>query len=204
MKKIFSVLLCITVMMCSAAGCGQGKKPSDKSNESDSNSVTVDDSSTEASTDGFDWNEVKKDITLDGKKIDFPFSMNDLGEGYEMPNVSDDFFGENSCHGLVEKTDEYGASSWICTLYFDGLKSDEYNDDIKCTRITAADTLTVQGIGKGSSLEDAEKLFGTPYEKDDFIAFYLSKTGTERIEINYDSETNKVKAVEITLNFKEE
>ena len=186
------------MLMCSAVGCGADKSTSSSTPESKSDS-----SLSEASTGSFDWNEVKNDITLDGKKIDFPFSVNDLGEGYEMSNVTDDFFGENNCHGLVEKTDENGASSWICTLFFDNLKSDEYNDDIKCSRITAAQTLTVQGIGRDSSLEDAEKLFGKPYKKDDITAFYLSKNGTERIEINYDSETNKVKGVEITLNFKE-
>lgn len=204
MKKFFSVLLCITVMMCSVAGCGQGKKPSDKSNESDSNSVTADDSSTEASTGELDWNEAKKDITFDGKKIDFPFSVNDLGENYKMKYIYDSAFGDKSCDGEVVKINSDGSESTACYLTFYDLTADEYTDDTKCTEIRSRKPLTVQGIGEGSSLEDAEKLWGKPYKTDKVFAFYLSKSGTERIALKYDTETNKVESVYITLNFKEE
>ena len=198
------LLLCSLIYISAFVGCGNESSKTDVSDNPNSTSQEQNVISSENSSEGFDWETVKQDITLDGKKIDVPFSVNDLGEGYKMGAVSDDYLGENSCHGLLKKSDENGANSWVCTLYFDGLKSDEYNDDIKCTRITAADTLTVQGIGEGSSLEDAEKLFGTPYEKTDLFAFYLSKSETERIEIRYDSETNKVERVDITLNFQEE
>jgi hypothetical protein len=57
-----------------------------------------------------------------------------------------------------EKQDGYNSAS-VCMVFFDGIKSDSYNNDVKCTRISFADTLTVSGIGAGSAMKDAEKIF---------------------------------------------
>ena len=186
------------MLMCSAVGCG-----ADKSNSSSTSESKSDSSLSEASTGSFDWNEVKNDITLDGKKIDFPFSVNDLGEGYKMKYIYDSAFGDKSCSGEVVMINPDGSESTSCYLIFDDLTADEYNDDVKCSSISNPKDLSVQGIGEGSSLEEAEKIFGKPYKKDEIFAFYLSTTGNERIELKYDTETDKVKTVYITLNFKE-
>ncbi len=88
-------------------------------------------------------------------------------------------------------------------MFFDGITAEEYTDDTKCSDISHADSLTVQGIGKGSTLEDAEKIFGAPYKSDDIFFYYLSKTGTERIELKCGENTKEVKNIEITFDFKE-
>ncbi len=206
-RKILGFILCMIITAGAMTGCGQSKESSDKSAKSGSYSVSeskYDSSSSEVSTGKLDWNEAKKDITFDGNKIDFPFSVNDLGEGYKMKYIYDSAFGDKSCSGEVVTVDSDGSEFTSCYLSFDDLTADEYTDDTKCTSILSPNDLTVQGIGKGSSLEDAEKLWGKPYKKDDIFAFFLSKSGTERIELKYDTETDKVKSVYITLNFKEE
>ena len=62
---------------------------------------------------------------------------------------------------------------------------------------------TFSDIFKNHSNEDAEKIFGKPNKSDDVTKYYLSKSGKERIELYYDSETNKVTEVQLTLNPKE-
>lgn len=197
-KQLLSISLSVLVVSSLLSGCG---KKEDSSDLSESQSITASDSETTLS-EGFDWETVKQDITLDGRKIDVPFSVNDLGEGYKISSVNDDLFGENSCYGTVEKQDGYNSAS-VCMVFFDGIKSDSYNNDVKCTRISFADTLTVSGIGAGSAMKDAEKIFGNPYMSDDSAKYFLSKSGKERIEIYYDSETDKVKEIQLNLNFNE-
>lgn len=201
-KQVFINVLCILIAAGALSGCEKKENVSDVSS-SESKVVTNSDTSSDGISEGFDWETVKKDITLDGMKIDFPFSVNDLGEGYEIPRIVDDLMGENSCFGTVEKQGEY-TSEDICEVFFDNMKSDEYNDDVKCSSIAFADSLTVQGIKIGSSIEEAEKIFGTPYKTDSVTKYYLSKSGKERIELYYDSETNKVTEVQLTLNPKED
>ena len=65
--------------MLAGAACGCGV---DNNSEPDSTAESV--GATENLSEGFDWEKVKQDITFEGKKIDFPFCVNDLGEGYEM------------------------------------------------------------------------------------------------------------------------
>ena len=133
-------------------GCGKNEGSSDLS---ESQSVSASDSG-QSLSEGFDWETVRHNITLDGRKIDVPFSVNDLGEGYEIPTVNDDLFGEDSCYGTVEKPGEYYPEQ-VCMVFFDGIKADSYSNDAKCTRISFADTLTVCGIGAGSSVKNAEE-----------------------------------------------
>ena len=181
------------------SGCGKNEKPSDLSESQPASAADSDQSLSE----GFDWETIRHNITLDGRKIDVPFSVNDLGEGYGISTINDDLFGENSCYGTVEKPGEYTSES-VCMVFFDGIKADSYNNDVKCSRISFADTLTVCGIGAGSSVKDTEELFGSPCKTDDTAKYFLSKSGKERIEIYYDPETDKVTEVQLNLNFKED
>ena len=89
-------------------------------------------------------------------------------------------------------------------VYFYGVKADDYNSSVKCSSIAFAPTLYVQGIGKGSSMEDAEKVLGKPYDTDKVANYYLSKSGKERITIYYDEETNKVEQIQIKCSVNEE
>ena len=195
-RKILSLFLCSVMLAVAACGCGV-----DNNSEPDSTADSV--GATENLSEGFDWEKVKQDITFEGKKIDFPFCVNDLGKGYEMDYIYDSLFEEKCCDGAVVKVNDDGSETKVCYLFFDGITAEEYTDDTKCTRISNPESLTVQGIGKGSTLEEAEKIFGTPYKSNDIFFYYLSKTGTERIELRCDKNTKEVKNIEITLNFKE-
>lgn len=198
-KRLLWISLGAVIVSSLLTGCGKNEGSSDLS---ESQSVSASDSG-QSLSEGFDWETVRHNITLDGRKIDVPFSVNDLGEGYEIPTVNDDLFGEDSCYGTVEKPGEYYPEQ-VCMVFFDGIKADSYSNDAKCTRISFADTLTVCGIGAGSSVKDAEETFGSPSMTDDTAMYFLSKSGKERIEIYYDTATDKVKEVQLNLNFKED
>ena len=184
-RKILSVFLCTVMLAGAACGCGV-----DNNSEPDSTADSV--GTTENLSEGFDWEKVKQDITFEGKKIDFPFCVNDLGKGYEMDYIYDSLFEEKCCDGAVVKVNDDGSEEKVCYLFFDGITAEEYTDDTKCTRISNPESLIVQGIGKGSTLEEAEKIFGTPYKSNDIFFYYLSKTGTERIELRCDKNTKEV------------
>lgn len=87
----------------------------------------------EISTGKLDWNIAKKDITFDGKKIDFPFSVNDLGESYKMYSVYDTPLFDKCCSRRVVRINEDGLEAISCMLFFDNIIADEYNDDVKCS-----------------------------------------------------------------------
>ena len=195
-KQILYAALCMLMASCALSSCGSNKKESSVS-ESQSTSAV----GSTSSSDGFDWDIVKQDITRDGNKIDFPCSANDLGKDYIMSKINDDLFGENMCYGSVDKPGEY-TNTMICMVYFYGVKADDYNSSVKCSSIAFAPTLYVQGIGEGSSMEDAEKVFGKPYDTNEVANYYLSKSGKERITIYYDEETNKVEQIQIKCSVK--
>ena len=198
-QKRLPLILSAFIAISFLTGCANESQNTNRSDTSYAESQEQTDLTSDTQADGFDWESVRQDITLDGRKIDFPFSVNNLDKGYEIPYVTDDLFGENACYGTVEKPGEY-VSETVCMVFFDGIKSDQYNDDVKCTRISSADSLMIQGIGKGSSFEDAEKILGKPYQSDDSARYYLSKSGNERIEVYYDAEdTDKVSEVQITI-----
>lgn len=195
-KQLFSIALGVLMVSALLSGCGKNENSSEVSGSQSTTASDMDSSLSE----GFDWETVKQNITIDGKKIDFPFSVNDLGGDYEINNVID--WGEKNCQGLVVKKDE--KETWVCTLYFDDYSAEDYNDNVKCTSIMFANSLTVQDIGVGTAKEEADKVFGQPYKTDEKTLYYLSKNGTERIDVCYDPDTDKVTEVDIFLNFKEE
>ena len=84
-RKILSLFLCSVMLAGAACGCG-----SDNNSNPDSIADSV--GTTENISEGFDWEKVKQDITFEGRKIDFPFCVNDLGKGYEMDYIYDSLF----------------------------------------------------------------------------------------------------------------
>ena len=102
-KKILLTLLLSAAIVASAAACGTSTPSVSVSNQENSANTpstasAVSQSAVESSNttlsevslnknDDFDFDELCKNIEINGKKYTFPFSLNDLGEGYTLKNI---------------------------------------------------------------------------------------------------------------------
>lgn len=102
-KKILLTLLLSAAIVASAAACGTSTPSVSVSNQENSANTpstasAVSQSAVESSNttlsevslnknDDFDFDELCKNIEINGKKYTFPFSLDDLGEGYSFKNI---------------------------------------------------------------------------------------------------------------------
>ena len=82
MKKIFSVLLCTIMLVCSATGCGVDDNLSVDSTVEQSQSIEYE--TIEPSEGGWTAETVASTIRLCSKPIELPFTVGSLGEEFEF------------------------------------------------------------------------------------------------------------------------
>lgn len=157
-KKVRRVaVICAVALMLGLTGCG---KESDKKEESSINQQEIEESSVGGNeTKTVDSvseiiEQVFNNIEVDGKHVDFPFSLNDLGDEYEFANYVD-----------------MGDGRYIMDLIFNGeniagvcvfAKSKEEidrNSNITEINITGSNkqVITINSIDCNSTVEDVEK-----------------------------------------------
>ncbi|MDE6208918.1 MAG: hypothetical protein K2M73_04475 [Lachnospiraceae bacterium] len=99
MRKKFLRLVCICAMVSSLVMGGCGDTQETKGNNSTNEAATTKENDTKEdikdSQSGeypygtFDVDEICKHIEINGKQVDFPFTLNDLGEDYEFSRCDD-------------------------------------------------------------------------------------------------------------------
>ena len=143
---------------------------------------TTEESTTQAETvnageTSFDYDEVCKNIVINGKQYTFPFSVEELGEGYSIENI---------CYSKLESDDEYYSvdakliynNSDIASIWYFGITEEEKENNsidfsIKKVDYFHQDDLLNEfnnyhiGIGGIKIEDDANNVltkFGTPTE----------------------------------------
>ena len=134
MKKIFSILLCISMLMCSATGCGTD-------NNSSIDSKTEQSQSSEYETikppeDGWTIEELMSVTYVCGKQLTYPLTMNSFGNKVEIfedtlkvqnaketPSVMAELCSDNEFMGAAffnrGSVDDVSGDTPINTISFD-------------------------------------------------------------------------------------
>lgn len=153
-------MVCIVTLMLalSFGGCG------DKEKKADTTAVTKENETTTVSQEGtgqseseIDFSQVYDNIELNGKKIPFPFTLNDLGEEYDFKwdvvDMGDGLYGADLAY-----KDEILAS-----VYMYGKTLDSINRESEIVCIVIYDNreqlFLINGINCNSNLSDVEQIF---------------------------------------------
>ena len=200
MRKKFLKLVCICAMVSSLimGGCGDTQETKDSTNETattkenDTKENTTSDKSGEYPYGTFDVDEICKHIEINGKQVDFPFTLNDLGEDYEFVRCEE--YSEGIYSGFITYKGEeiLGMSSYEENeLNRDSVISDIY---IFCYDVNNTDILSMCGIKRGSKIEKIIETFGEPTEKseDSFSGMYFYKSEKGFVSISYFKENGVI------------
>lgn len=217
MKKILLTMLLSVLTVTAVTGCGdktdtsQVESSSEQSTEnSDISEVTDGNSESESAavTGTFDWDTAMSQTTLEGKEIPMPFSVNDLGETYELRVLVNAFFGGSGCtadlYNTAYEDSETGeiTEKSLGSVSFDYVSAEEYTDDCKISYFES-DELNIQGIQEGVSMELVYDTWGEPHESDDVAVYYFNKEQDKMISIYIDDE-NKIQLMNVDFEFEKD
>ena len=205
LKRVAWILL-MTGMMA-LVGCNETKndkadettKQAVETKENDSTKDTTQDKSDEYPYGTFDFEEACKHIEINGKKVDFPFTLNDLGDNYEFVDCDD---GHNGIYGgyIAYK----GEKIFMMSCHETGeLTRDSEINDIEIYSLSASeDIMSICGIKKGIPIEDVIEIFGKPtYAPEDSVSGnygYSEEKGL--ISFTYFTEKQKIYIIHIIAN----
>ena len=167
MRKRLKRVACIWLIagMVALVGCNETKndkadettKQVVETKENDSTKDTTQDKSDEYPYGTFDFEEACKYIEINGKKVDFPFTLNDLGDDYEF--VDYDEYVEGIYSGYIAYK---GEKIFTMSSHETGeLTRDSEINDIEIYSLSASeDIMSICGIKKGTPIEEVIEVFG--------------------------------------------
>ena len=162
-KKIFSVLLCITMLMCSSTGCGVDESSSVDSTVEQSQSVEY--KTIKPPEDGWSIEELLNVTTFFGHQLSYPLTPDVLGDDFTI--VTEDAVIKNGNVGVeLDYQDEF-----VCMISYTGLKKIEnIKNDSVIGRMSVykkeefGNYITINSISFGSNYDDVERALGTPID----------------------------------------
>lgn len=210
MRKRLKRAACIWLMtgMMALVGCNEAKndkadettKQVVETKENDSTKDTTQDKSDEYPYGTFDFEEACKHIEINGKKVNFPFTLNDLGDDYEFVDCDEyvegiysgyiAYKGEKILTMSCEENDKLDRESIISDI---GIIPDDVDNE---------NVLNICGIEKGISGEQVIEIFGKPTEvsEDEVSGYYRYSSKKGFIRFSYYTEKSKVEYIKIIAN----
>lgn len=152
-KKILTALLLSVILVVSTAACSTSTQTVTESSTPSSVVSETQMSNDVSQTGSFDFDEVCKNIVINGKKYTFPFSVEELGEGYSLGDMS---------YSKLEKDDEYYSAHTnlyynnmeIADVWFFGITEKEKDDNS-----INFSTKKIENLNQSSSLNDINEIF---------------------------------------------
>ena len=214
MKRKIILFMVIAAMSLSITGCGR-----DASSETDSSNISSSYISEEVSVDdsyetvavpegGWTAEELLKTIRINGESIEVPFTVESLGEDYQLDEKISSW-DENK--KTLTSSLLYNGDPFM-TVYISNVQSNNLNvakslevvrlgvlnsDNIDLNEITI-----VNGIHIGSTDEYVKAVLGEPSEVDGNNLIYKDKNNKRNIAVFWIDENSKVR--NIFLLFKDE
>lgn len=228
MRKKLLKLACLCVMVSTLAmgGCGNSEdtknstnevtttKESDTKEEATTKKDTKEETTTTEDTTEdkaenqsgeypygtFDFDEVCKHIMINGKQVDFPFTLNDLGDDYKFVRCDDgyegiyggfiSYKGEEILMMACEEENELDRDSVISDI------------SIYCEDVNKKDIINICGIQKGSEMEKVIETFGEPtvISEDSFSGLYYYKSEKGFVRFSYFKDNELVDDCKIIIS----
>lgn len=206
-KKVVVSFVLAVLMSVGAAGCGNGTVQTSQSPAESNQSSTVQ-SNSSTSEGHFDFDEVCKNIVINGKRYTFPFSVEELGEGYTIP---DNVMYMNLKDGKIAAVadivyGEYKLDVMFYELADESQKNRKYLKTQKVNNVSCffndfldkgipSDFFVLDGITYGSTIDDVRKKFGEPLPENIVYKLNSNKVGS------YNYYTDDTKACGISIHF---
>ena len=198
-------VICIATLMLALtfSGCGEKEK------KADTTAVTKENKTTTASQEGssqseseFDFSQVYDNIELNGKKIPFPFTLNDLGEEYDFKwdvvDMGDGLYGADLAYD----------GERIALVYMYGEKKESITRESKIIRLelysSKEQMFTINGINCKSTLDDVSNNFlNLPirYDKNNEIGGYRASDGNGKV-FDIDIDNNEITSITVRKEIK--
>ena len=211
MRKRLKRAACIWLIasMVALVGCNEAKndkadettKQVVETKENDSTKDTTQDKSDEYPYGTFDFEEACKYIEINGKKVDFPFTLNDLGDDYEFVDCDD---GHNGIYGgyIAYK----GEKIFMMSCHESGeLTRNSKINDISIYSLSASeDIMSICGIKKGTPIEEVIRVLGKTKNifEDEVSGMYIYSCKEGMISFSYFTEKKTVSTISILLQIK--
>ena len=213
MRKRLKRVACIWLIasMVALVGCNETKndkayettKQVVETKENDSTKDTTQDTTQDKSDEypygTFDFEEACKHIEINGKKVDFPFTLNDLGDDYEF--VDYDEYVEGIYSGYIAYKGEK-----IFTMSCHETGELTRNSEINAVEINSHndDTLSICGLRRSTPIEKVIEIFGEPTyaPEDSLIGYYRYSVKKGLITFSYYTEKKEIDTIKIIANRK--
>lgn len=148
--------------------------------------------------------------TLEERKVPMPFSVNDLGETYELKALLNAFFGGSGCTAdlwnMAYEDLDTGkiTESKLGYVSFDYVSAEEYTNDCKISYVARMDDLSIQGIQEGVSIDLVYDTWGNPDEIINDVLYYYGDERCSKTIIIYSDENNCVDQMNVDFKFEKE
>ena len=198
-------VICIAALMLALAfsGCGEKEKKADTTTVTKENETTTETKEgTSQSESEFDFSQVYDNIELNGKKIPFPFTLNDLGEEYDFKwdvvDMGDGLYGADLAHN--------GETVASIYMYGESINSINRNSLVVRLEISRVDKqeITINGINCKSSVVDINNAFINllaQYNKNNEIRGYRA-SDNDGMVFDLDIDNNEIIAITLRKEIK--
>ena len=177
-KELMKAGLIVAISILSLVGCSGEEEP--KPSETTSVEASTDEQSTQKETQAetqeptdeqttgdvgvgkFDPADVCKNISIDGRIVEFPWTLNKLGDEYEFDSVTND----NLDDGISAASMSYNGKLMFVVALGDD-KADR-DSPIVVMSFAPSDNVAVYGLGKGTTVEEVVKVLGEPNEVNEY------------------------------------
>ena len=173
-KELMKAGLIVAISILSLVGCSGEEEP--KPSETTSVEVSTDEQETQKETQAetqeptdeqtsgdvgvgkFDPADVCKNISIDGRIVEFPWTLNKLGDEYEFSDITNEQEGDGISASNLLHNDE--------TILMVGIASEnvDRNSEIVAMSFQPTDNIQIYDLGVKKTDEDVVKRFGEPNE----------------------------------------
>lgn len=161
--------LIAAISMFSLFGCGSEENGEPKTVTSVEMSTDVEETEQETTTEKenvgkFVPEEVCKNISINGELIEFPWTLNKLGEEYTYGKISNEVEGDNICGGYLQCN---GENFILVNI---GEEEIDRDSPIIVMSFSVSDNISVYNLGRETTKEDVIEILGEPTEiRDDEV-----------------------------------
>lgn len=188
-RELMKVGLIVTISLLSLTGCScEGKQ---KPNETTSVETGTDEEKTgkesQETTTGeevigkFDPADVCKNISINGELVEFPWTLNKLGDEYEFSDITNEYENDGmSATDLLYNNEPI----LIASISDDDV---DRNSEIVAMLFEASDNISIYNLGKGTTEEDVMKRLGEPNERqnDGIFVHYIYISNEMKLDFEF-------------------
>lgn len=196
-KELMKAGLIVAISILSLVGCSGEEEP--KPSETTSVEASTDEQEPQKETQAetqeptdeqitgdvgvgkFDPADVCKNISIDGRIVEFPWTLNKLGDEYQFGNISNSIEGDNICGGYLQRNGEN-----LILVNF-GKEEVDRDSPIVVMTFEPSDNILVYGLGTGTTKEEVVEVFGEPNEirNDGIFLHYTYVCDEMKLDISF-------------------